>query len=285
MKEVAVILDGGLGNQMFQFAAAYAQALRLDANLALDVGKLTRPGDRAYGLGDFILSELRVVGHGQIRQPPHGLLRRLPRWLTGSRSYKEEGFAFDPRINNLAAGAELHGYFQSERYFENHIDAIRHAFMPRPELGADIERFAAELLPATATVSLHIRRGDYLNPATAKVHGVLDAGYYERALDIVTQLKGGVTTCVFTDDPAWVREHLRLHADTRFISEHTRSAHQDLILMSRCSHHITANSSFSWWGAWLDPSLDKLVVTPAQWFTPESGLDTRDLRPAGWLQI
>jgi hypothetical protein len=93
------------------------------------------------------------------------------------------------------------------------------------------------------------------------------------------------TICVFTDDTSWVRANLTLPPETRYVSELTSSALEDLILMSRCSHHITANSSFSWWGAWLNPNSGKIVITPAQWFQPSSGIDTRDLRPSGWLVV
>jgi hypothetical protein len=180
--------------------------------------------------------------------------------------------------------ARLEGYFQSERYFEDVAEVIRADFTPPADELGRLDDLASRLLPSGPKVALHVRRGDYTNPATMAVHGLMGPEYYARARHLLAERTGPSAVCVFTDDPAWVRANLGLPADSVFVSEHTRSAVEDLILMSRCSHHITANSSFSWWGAWLNPKPDKVVVTPSRWFQPTSGLDTRDLRPAGWLQ-
>jgi hypothetical protein len=250
----------------------------------LDVRPLLRHGQRSYGLGDFQLSpdlELLTVGL-PLRV---GRLRRLFRRLTGGeQTFREASFAYDERIRSAAAPIRLEGYFQSERYFADAAEALRTELTPRLELLSAIDILGERLLPPGPTLSLHVRRGDYANPATMAVHGLMAPEYYERALRAVTERVGQVTVCVFTDEPAWVRANLRLPGETRFVSEHTRTALQDLVLMSRCTHHITANSSFSWWGAWLNPRPDKVVVTPQHWFQPAAGLDTRDLRPAGWVK-
>ena len=284
MKQIVVALEGGLGNQMFQYAAGRAMSLRTGRPLVLDLRQLLGHGQRAYGLGDFQLGEgIKLLAEG----PPvrSGRLQRLIRRITsGEQTFREASFTYDERIRSVEAPVRLEGYFQSERYFAEAADALRSELRPRPELAAEIEAIAERLLPSGPCVSLHVRRGDYTNPATMAVHGLLIPDYYERALRAVTERVGQVTVCVFTDEPAWVRANLRLPAETRFLSEHTRTALQDLVLMSRCSHHITANSSFSWWGAWLNPRADKVVVTPKQWFQPAAGLDTRDLRPASWLK-
>lgn len=284
MKEVTVTLSGGLGNQMFQLAAGRALALREKANLSADITPLLRYGQRTYGLGDFQLGpHVRLqAGAGSRR---FGRLRRLARKIfMGEQLFKEASFAYDGRILQVRAPALLDGYFQSERYFSDAATEVRTDFMPRQEKLGDIEGLAARLLPGQPSVSLHVRRGDYTDPAVMKVHGLMGADYYERALQLIAEKAGPCVVCVFTDDPAWVRANLSLPANARFVSEHTKSAMEDLMLMSRCSHHITANSSFSWWGAWLNPSEHKVVVSPARWFQPDSGIDARDLRPQGWLQ-
>lgn len=284
MKQIVVSLEGGLGNQLFQYSAGRALALRTGAPLALDLRPLLRHGQRAYGLGDFQLG----AGLGLLAEASPlrtGKLRRLFLRLTGGEQiFRESGFAYDGRIRTAVAPIRLEGYFQSESYFADAADTIRTDLTPRPELLSEIDALYERLMPAGPSLSLHVRRGDYANPATMAVHGLMAPDYYERALRAVTDRVGPVTVCVFTDEPAWVRANLRLPAETRFVSEHTRSALQDLVLMSRCNHHITANSSFSWWGAWLNPRADKVVVTPERWFQPAAGLDTRDLRPAGWLK-
>jgi hypothetical protein len=285
MPAVTSIIDGGLGNQMFQYAAARALSLRLGANLVLDLRRLNQRGHRAFDLAGFALaSNHRTLTAGRPPKPP-GRLKRLVRSTLGIRDYfHETSFPFNPAVFNLSAPVTLDGYFQSERYFTEQAEVIRVDFQPATSRARAIERLTHRLIPAGPSVSLHVRRGDYVEAKNQSVHGLTPLAYYERALAmLVEQLHAMPTVCVFTDDPAWVRAHLPLPADTRYISEQTASALEDLLLMSRCSHHITANSSFSWWGAWLNPHPAKIVITPAQWFQPSSGLDTRDLRPASWL--
>lgn len=285
MNHVIVALEGGLGNQMFQYAAGRSASIRAGLPLALDLRPLLARGQRNYALGDFLLGKnVELIAEGV--PPGSGRLSRLLRLITGGgRTFREAGFPYDARIRSITTPVRLEGYFQSERYFSDITDTLRADFAPGKEAMDEIGRLANRLLPAGPCVSLHVRRGDYANPETSAVHGLLGADYYARALQILAERTGRrLPVCVFTDDPAWARAHLPLPEEARFVSEHTRAPLQDLILMSRCSHHITANSSFSWWGAWLNPHPEKVVVTPERWFQPAAGLDTRDLRPAGWLQ-
>jgi hypothetical protein len=286
MKKIVIALEGGLGNQMFQYAAARAVAARTSSQLELDIRPLLASGERCYGLDAFRLRPPpEIIADGQ---PPrrHGRIRRyINSLLWGERVFRESGFRYDPAVLSINPNLRMEGYFQSEHYFADIAPAVREDFTPREDLLAEINLLADKLIPSGPCVSLHVRRGDYTNPATMAVHGLLDAPYYEKALRLVVERIGqALPICVFTDDPAWVRANLTLPGELSFISEHTRTPLQDLILMSRCTHHITANSSFSWWGAWLNPNQDKMVVTPREWFRASSGLDTRDLRPDGWLQ-
>jgi hypothetical protein len=278
MSHIVVALDGGLGNQMFQYAAGRATSLRLRLPLTVDLRPLRHRGHRRYGLDAF-----QGCGGLPIAGQESWLNRLFGRFARPTR-LRESGFAFDERILSVAGPARLEGYFQSERYFADYATEIRQDFIPcAAELG-QIEILADRLLPKVPCVSLHVRRGDYTDPAVMAHHGLMGADYHERALGLVAERSGrAMPVCIFTDDPTWVRANLDLPADSVFVSEHTHSAIEDLILMSRCSHHITANSSFSWWGAWLNPHPDKIVVTPEHWFQPAAGLDTRDLRPPGWL--
>ena len=288
MNSVTSTLVGGLGNQMFQYAVARTTALRLGASLKLDLRKLLAHNHRAYGLGDFALSEVDLIREGTLAADPPRFIQQLPRWLTGSRFFCEKTFSYDARILSVRTPIELHGYFQSERYFAAQTAQLRADFKLKASLADEIDRLAKALIPAEPSVALHVRRGDYTTPVESAFHGLLGQDYYERAMKIVRE-RCGVTplVCVFTDDPAWVRGNLTLPANTQIISEHTQSPLQDLILMSRCTHHIIANSSFSWWGAWLNPSPDKIVVMPKQWFSPEimRTFDVKDLRPAAWVEV
>ena len=217
MSRVAVALDGGLGNQMFQHAAGKSVAVRVGMPLALDLRPLLQRGGRAYGLGDFRLgvdTELLTEG-----PPPRraGRLQQLYRRLTGdSHTFEEASFAYDERIRRLRAPVRLEGYFQSERYFTEIADQIRRDFTPHAHLLAEIDTLALRLLPKEPNISLHIRRGDYTSPAVMAVHGLLDAAYYDQALCLIAERTGGnLPICVFTDDPVWVRANLSLPTDVR----------------------------------------------------------------------
>lgn len=284
---VTAVIDGGIGNQMFQYAAARALSSRRGASLTLDVRRLNQRGHRSFDLASFTLApDCQLITEGRPARPP-GKLGRLVRSTLGIRDYFiEKSFAYDPAIRDLSAPVTLDGYFQSERYFIAESALIRADFQPKASLTDSIERLADSVLPAGTSVSLHVRRGDYVEAKNQAFHGLTPLAYYDRALAMLSErVAVRPTVCVFTDDPGWVRSNLALPTGTRYVSEHTSTALEDLVLMSRCSHHITANSSFSWWGAWLNPRADKVVITPSQWFQPSAGLDTRDLRPPGWLIV
>ena len=147
---------------------------------------------------------------------------------------------------------------------------------------------SAALIPKHETISLHIRRGDYLTAKQINIQGVLNLDYYFNALEIIKgTLDEKPEVCIFTDDINWTEENLKLPFPSRIISRHTKRPIEDLILMSHCTHHIIANSTFSWWGAWLNSSQSKIVVTPKKRFADKlaSKLDIKDLYPDSWIRI
>lgn len=282
---VTSIIDGGIGNQMFQYAVARVLSARLGVGLALDLRRLHRRGHRSFDLAGFKLApNCRTITAGKPPKPPGRLARLLRSAVFGGDYFHETSFAYNPRVFELSAPVILDGYFQSERYFLADAEVIRADFQPNAEHAKSLEYLARKALPDGLSISLHVRRGDYVESRNQAFHGLVPLDYYDRALATLEERLGAEpTVCVFTDDISWAKTNLTLPYGTRYVSELTSSALEDLILMSRCSHHITANSSFSWWGAWLNPSPDKIVVTPSLWFQPASGIDTRDLRPPGWL--
>lgn len=269
---------------MFQYAAARALALRTGSALRLDLRPLHENGSRAFGLSIFRGFKDELVS---CSDSPSGdrLWRIINLFRKNEPVHVERSFSFDESVLGLAPPVRLRGYFQTERYFKDYEEAIRDDFIPGEALGAEVDALQKRIMPSGKTVSLHIRRGDYVSDEAQLYHGLLPVDYYLKAISKVREMAGDSTICVFTDDVGWSKASLGLPDDTVFVSEHTKSAGQDLILMSRCSHHITANSTFSWWGAWLNPAPDKVVVTPDRWFTPQAGVDARDLRPNDWLRI
>jgi hypothetical protein len=302
---ITVTILGGLGNQMFQYAAAKALACRHGVEVVLDSSAF-----ETYALRSFLLDRMQIpeaaVGAGKrsvgesLRVKSVASVRRLHRvpiklgWAKPKVSpgtYSEPHFHFDPAFFALGNNISLNGYFQSERYFSEVADLLRDFFQPREPLGAEAQSIADRIAAAETSVSVHIRRGDYVkNAETARVHGSLDAAYYRKALMILQgALKSEITIFVFSDDataaeavldfiPAANLVHVRGDPDRPW---------EDMALMARCHHHVIANSSFSWWGAWLNPSSDKIVIAPRTWFTPgELRLrNTCDLHPPAWILI
>ncbi|WP_417409020.1 alpha-1,2-fucosyltransferase [Hoeflea sp.] len=281
-------INGGLGNQMFQYAAGRALALRHGVELALD----TRIFDGAtqFGLGLNHFAHAAREGLPP-EMPPERRQNRLQYLIWRGLKlkpylFRENGLSYNAGFDNLGDGAYLKGYWQSERYFKAVEGTIRGDFRivssPSPENAAILAELTR--LPA---ISLHIRRGDYVNNSrTNATHGTCTLDYYARAVELIAgRMTEKPVIFTFSDDPAWVRENLVLPYEMR-VMEHNDSNHnyEDLRLMSACRHHIIANSSFSWWGAWLNPSPDKIVVSPARWFADPQMVND-DIWPDSWIKL
>jgi hypothetical protein len=286
-KAYITALTGGLGNQMFQYAAGRALAERHGAPLLLDIRGLKHDTLRSYALSRFQLdAEFAAEADmprelGRIGRRVH----RLPRWLTGQTRYVERRFSYDPAIAALKAPVHLAGNWQTEKYFADQQDLIRSAFKLRDPLTPDRQAIADQIAER-ATVSVHVRRGDYVsNAATNAYHGTCEPEWYERAKSAIEQRITSPAYIVFSDDPDWARSNLPSFAGARFVEPSTDGRdEQDMHLMALCHHHIIANSSFSWWGAWLNPRADKVVIAPSRWFRGGQH-DTRDLLPQGWVRL
>ena len=285
---------GGLGNQMFQYAAGRALALTNDRSLLLDLSDFT-----AYQLHHgFELSRVfSLVAAKAEPSTTHELLgwrenywaRKILRrpqfsWLRGTKFVVEPHFNYWPDFFNINDDCYLYGYWQSERYFKAFEAIIRQDFIFREPL----QELNAELSLDMATkqaVSLHIRRGDYVsNPKNHNIMSVCDLEYYRLAINyIATQVEQPVFY-LFSDDMAWVKQSLPMEFPSVYI-EHNSGAesYRDMQLMSLCRHHIIANSSFSWWGAWLNANPDKIVIAPKHWFS--NGNDDTDLIPDEWIRL
>lgn len=279
---VTSILAGGLGNQMFQYAAGRALSLRRACPLQLDVSLLARPShvtSRPYQLDGFILDAELVSSYR------HAGIERL-RALMGLAPpvWRHTAFRFDPTVLDLPGYVRLLGFWQSEKYFEDCADVIRGDFAfrepPRGENAA-----VADEISASNAVSVHVRRGDYVsNPDVNRYHGTLPLEYYRAAAERVRRSEPDATFFVFSDDPTWCRTHLQLDAPVRLIDHNQQRPVADLQLMSQCRHHIIANSTMSWWGAWLSAGRDNpVVIAPQRWAAAEDV--GPDLIPKHWIRL
>ena len=274
-------LHGGLGNQMFQYAAGAALADRLGVPLALDPRPaLAKNQGDLREIFDLPVTDTATLPPDRSTQPLAYLVWRL--LGRSPKLRREKGLGYNIGFESWGDGAYLHGYWQSERYFERIIPRLRTDLVMRPPMSpanADM----AEQIAAGPSIALHVRRGDYVALGAS---AVCDQAYYTAALAAVSD---GLTTrprvFVFSDDPAWARDNLSVPFEKTVVDLNGRdTAHEDMRLMSLCTHNVIANSTFSWWAAWLNQNPDKRVAAPVQWFG-NTHQHNPDILPEKWLRI
>lgn len=280
---------GGLGNQMFQYAAARQLAARLDTDLLLDVTQFQAYKLHGYAIYRYPLKSQEMSQDIGSRKPLRFGGRLLKRLLRSGgpplKLVREKGLAWQPQLQEATDNSYLAGYWQSERYFADIRPQLLQEFeMTEPAQGRDAE--IIDEMRSTTSVTVHVRRGDYVsNAATNQVHGTCDSEYYQRSVTLLANMYGPLNLFVFSDDPAWCRGNLQLGHPTVFVDHNDAQRNcEDLRVMSHARHFIVANSSFSWWAAWLSTSEDKTVCAPARWFRTSKN-DESDIVPKSWHRI
>lgn len=307
---IVVRLKGGLGNQMFQYAAGRSLALRRGVSLRLDTSGFHSDPKRSYQLNHLRIvaspasanEVFRSTGRPQTRWhnwivrfdrllKRTGRVTALPRLdLQGTlgirpRIYQEPHFQYDPSFHQLPDEIYLDGYWQSARYFSDISEKIRHELSVKEPKPAPVSEMALRI-ENKLSVSVHVRRGDYVHEhTTATYHGTCSTDYYRAAAARLRTEVHDPHFFVFSDDLSWVQENLGFCTPRTLVDlDDEVGDHHEIELMSLCTHHIIANSSFSWWGAWLDPTPDAIVIAPGTWFR-ESSINTEDLLPAHWIPL
>jgi hypothetical protein len=280
---IIVRLIGGLGNQLFQYAIARRMSIETRQPFKLDLTAYQADPLRAYSLRPFNTCQDVATPDEIRRAKPSGFLQRLrysKRWIRESTPY-----VYDPDVMQARGDVYLEGYWANEAYFKPIESTIRQEFTVTRELEGE-NLAAARAIASTTSVCLHVRRGDYAtDPATERFHGLAPLAYYEQAVGRLTQTVTDPHFFVFSDDPAWVREHLRLTRPATYMTHNGADKdYEDLRLMASCRHHIIANSSFSWWGAWLARSPEQIVIAPAKWLN-EPAIDTTGATPPAWIRL
>ncbi|TFF40878.1 alpha-1,2-fucosyltransferase [Mucilaginibacter psychrotolerans] len=288
-------LYGGLGNQMFQYSAARGLAkpnetVYLDTKFYTENAKDTESfiarsyelhifknlkSSRASGLRYAIFTGKSFLIKA-IRARLKPLFQHLHHQGTGYISFTEY-----VKSQHLY----LDGYFQSEKYFSDKRQAILSEF-EFPPLDEDNKLIASKMLSAENAVNFHIRRGDYLIPNINSIHGILPLSYYHKALDILKSRYGHLVVFVFSDDVPWAKKNVNTDGLEVIFIERNSAEHswKDMALMTYCKHHIIANSSFSWWGAWLSTRRGD-VFAPYNWFVPPFEFDINDIVPSQWTVL
>lgn len=255
------LLQGGLGNQMFQISATTALAWRNGTAAAFNINSHHLPlqGRSVASYVDNIFSNVPFKEEGEFDSV--------------AKAYYEKYYHHHPL--EFLDGVCLVGYFQSEKYFIDFEDEIRNMFRCPPQTETYLMDKYGDLLSGETT-SVHIRRGDYLK--FSETHPPLAKEYYIKAMSKIPQTEKYL---IFSDDVSWCLNNFKLD------NFHVIGGEEDFIdlyLMSKCKNNIIANSSFSWWGAWLNNNSNKSVIAPHEWFGSALDHDTKDLIPTSWIK-
>ncbi|MDF1535038.1 MAG: alpha-1,2-fucosyltransferase [bacterium] len=277
---------------MFQYAAGKRLSLARGVELKLDIRRLRGNSYRKYHLDVFHVSE-KFATEEEIRKLIRG---KISTWLLlpfrqklgvsfmPPVFYPERQYTFDPLVLELEDNVFLKGRFHSEKYFADVADIIVEKYKLK-SVSARAGFLHAEIVGCDS-VSVHVRRGDYVaKPQNLARYGTCGKEYYEECIRRALEVSDKSRFFVFSDEPDWVRANMSFPENTFFTTREGLSCDaEELFLMSSCRQHITANSTFSWWGAWLDRSPQKIVYTPKRWFLAED-LDTQDLIPETWIRV
>lgn len=282
---IIVRIVGGLGNQMFQYA--YAKALeRQGKEVKIDISAYaTYKLHGGYQLGKYNIDLKSSTTKENSSYYSNSLVRRLLRkfGIDNVNIKKEENLLYNKHFLDIEDNKYVSGYFQSEKYFRSIRKQLLKQFVIKEEVSKYTQSIKRKILKSDESCSIHIRRGDFLNKTNLNIHGACDAIYYENALKLMDK---GISYFIFSDDISWVKENLNIENATYVDSIELRIPHEDIYLMSLCSHNIIANSSFSWWGAWLNENSEKIVIAPKRWFVDEKlFLQSKDIVCEGWIQI
>lgn len=266
---IIVKVLGGLGNQMFQYA--YAKALEIRGfEVKLDLSGFSR-----YKLhGGYQLSKYAInIENASTSAILFAKINRL-------KTVKEKSLLFDSKLLSLKGNEYVKGYFQTEKYFLEIRNTLLTQFTLPEEITNSTKKYKKEITAASNSCSLHIRRGDYISNSKAHaIHGTCNLEYYKEAIKIIKEKYQNPTFFIFSDDPTWTKDNLVLN--NAIYINHNCLPHEDIYLMSLCKNNITANSSFSWWGAWLNRNDSKTIIAPKQWFVTKEN----EIACENWIKI
>jgi len=283
---IKIRIDGGLGNQLFQYATAFALAKNLKTDMSVDISAAVN-----YKVHPLRLTELNCSAPFDEKLP---LIERFllhPRLIQFSskvisRYYLEPNLKYNKSLQETADNKLLIGYFQSEQYFKNYRAELLKEFFPQREFSSYQQSLIKKIKNGNS-LSIHIRRGDYVTNLDANnTHGICNQEYFSKAIQyLVKQKKISEKTKVFifSDDIKWCKENLKFLYETEFVNGDINCPELDMWLMSYCTHNIISNSTFSWWGAWLNTNSNKCVIAPKQWF--KTLHSSTDIVPKQWKRL
>ncbi len=292
---IIVKLKGGLGNQMFQYAFGRNLSILKNVKLKIDIEEYNRHRLREYSLDCFnIFADIASAQDLKKVDVDYSIINKIYKKIIKRKSNKHlieniemEGI-FYSEIFDIEDDIYLDGYWQNEGYFKNIEPIIKKDFsFKTPPSG--LNKDYLERIKNSNSVSVHIRRGDYVNNhQTLKVHGLLDLSYYNKTISIIRNKIKNPVFFAFSDDIDWAKKNLDIDGSIIFVNHNNeQNAFEDLRLMINCKHNIIANSSFSWWGAWLNDNQNKVIIAPRQWFSKEEMKKRKSFNivPLNWIKI
>ena len=295
---IVVKLMGGLGNQMFQYALGKSLAMRYPKALFFDDSFFNKHNDfadipkRELQLNHFNF-DWEVIDSDTLRKFYHPnpfqkhILNKIKKF--SKTVYIENGLQFHNDVLNVGSATVFDGYWQNERYFSEFEELIRQDFIFKTLPNYASLEIKADIVKKDNSVSVHVRRGDYISSDKINaLYGTCSLDYFYKAMNMMEVKLKDPHFYFFSDDTDWVEKNLQINYPRSTIISHNKGidSWQDMMLMSSCENHVISNSSFSWWGAWLNPRLDKIIIAPYKWFNDE-GLNTQSqyIVPKSWIRI
>lgn len=283
-------LQGGLGNQMFQYA--FGRALASKHNVPLKLDATMFPTYKYHSLTlDKLAIEAPFASDAEVRSL--AMHRRRPNWpwkvlnplMHDPKKYiVEKTFYYDPRMFEVEPPCLVDGYWLSEKYFLDIEPLIRSEFAIRGESNEYTRQMEEKIKAAEHPVMLHVRRMDFAHdPIMKKNHGTVSPEYYEQAIEHIRAHVQNPTFFVFSDEPSWAQENIKPGVPTEYIGQGPEWNYLDLHLMTLCEHFVLANSTFGWWGAWLSKHYRHNITIMPKYMTIK--MDTRDLACPGWVVL
>lgn len=290
--KIIILLEGGLGNQMFQYAFGSIIAKKNNTKLTIDTTFFERNNNETNCINREFGLDIFDIDISKVNYLKTSLLTRLINKIYKKKHiyYKEPSFAFNPNALKLKKPITISGYFQSYKYFIGYEDFIKSIFkFPEEKIGKKNIETLKEIIESNS-ISIHIRRGDYVNNLkTSQTHGICSLDYYHKAIiELTKDKKDDFKLYFFSDDITWVKDNFnKINLNKNYITNNTQeNSWIDMFLMSKCKHNIIANSSFSFWGAWLNSNNNKKIIAPKAWFLDEKlEKQSKNLIPQEWIRI
>ena len=287
---VIVQLKGGLGNQLFQYAAGLHLGLYHQVETKVDTTLLNIPDEEINTIRSFDLLAIQkppsIASLVEIKKAQGSFFsQKIEKILPSFKRniYNEKSFEFDTNFLKAKKNTYLKGYRQSEKYFSSIKNIVLQNFKIKEEITKSVSDFSIQLQQENS-ISIHLRRGDYTNTSLINYHGIIDVTYYKEAIEIIQSKYPDCKFYIFSDNIEWAKQNLNIENSTYITTSISQSSITDFHLMQSCKHNIIANSTFSWWAAYLNSNPNKIVIAPKRWFN-QVDYNTKDLFPESWITI